>query len=358
MTGIFWRFWEFAGQHWKIFEKLKSAKSDSPVIQRDVLKFLGKVMNSVALSVYILLVASSYFSNKYVLSELGFRYPMVFQGWQTLVGFLVLRLLAYIPSSQTPTLTVVSIDKPGFVSLLPNFFLFTVSLIAGSRALSHLPVLVCICVSNTVPAGIYLLDNVSLKKSSVIQVISALVVLITSVPVLLSSDDDTEELESLMDSPKFWLVVHAFCVVAVNLHGRIADARFGAADRLFYSYIFSLVVLAPASLYLEEAFQALHFQPSRQIDFVVGSIFSAIVGVGVNLYGIRLKEDENFGKLHHASLALAALVSPALFSTSIPWWGWLCAGLNFMALIFVPTYMKKDDNQLGQPEQQLPTHAI
>ena len=66
---------------------------------------------------------------------------------------------------------VISIDRSGFVSLLPNFFLFTVSLIAGSRALSHLPILVCICVSNVVPACIYLLDNVSLKKSSVVKVV-------------------------------------------------------------------------------------------------------------------------------------------------------------------------------------------
>ena len=51
----------------------------------------------------------------------------------------------------------------------------------------------------------------------------------------------------------------------------------------------------------------------RQIDFVLGSIFSAIMGVGFNLYGIRLKEDENFGKLHHAALAIASLASPILF---------------------------------------------
>jgi len=315
-------------------------------------------MNWVAVSTYMFLVISSYFSNKYVLSTLGFRFPMVFQGWQTLVGFLILKLLAYVPSTTNPTLAVISIDKSGFVSLLPNFFLFTVSLIAGSRALSHLPILVCISVSNVVPASIYLLDNVSLKKSSVVQLISSFVVIATAVPILLSSADDTEKLESLMDSPKFWLVVHAFCVIAVNLHGRIADARYGAADRLFYCYVFSLVVLAPASLYLEEAFEALHFKPRRQIEFVVGSIFSALVGVGYNLYGIRLKEDENFGKLHHAALAVASLASPILFNIDIPWWAWLCAVFNFIALIFVPTYLKKDDNQLGQADQQLPTHTI
>ena len=62
-------------------------------------------MNAVAVSTYIFLVISSFFSNKYVLSTLGFRFPMVFQGWQTLVGFLILRLLAYIPSTTSPTLT-------------------------------------------------------------------------------------------------------------------------------------------------------------------------------------------------------------------------------------------------------------
>ena len=86
------------------------------------------------------------------------------------------------------SLTVISIDKSGFVSLLPNFFLFTVSLIAGSRALSHLPILVCISVSNVVPASIYLLDNVSLKKSSVVQLISSFVVIATAVPILLCAD--------------------------------------------------------------------------------------------------------------------------------------------------------------------------
>ena len=33
-----------------------------------------------------------------------------------------------------------------------------------------------------------------------------MVVIGTAVPILLASDDDTEELESLMDSSKFWLV--------------------------------------------------------------------------------------------------------------------------------------------------------
>lgn len=306
-------------------------------------------MNSLAAGVYLLLVLASFYSNKYVLTELGFQFPMVFQGWQTLVGFIVLRALAYIPSKAAPTLTVASIDKSGFVSLLPNFFLFTVMLIAGSKALSHIPVIVVVTVANIIPAAIYLLDNVALKKSSAIQVVSSVVVIAMAIPVLITAPDDLAEdhsVTSLMDSPKFWLVIHVFCAVAVTLHGRIADARFGTADRLFYSYVFSLVVLAPASLYLEEAFEALHFQPNRQLDFVIGSIFSAVVSVGLNIYGIRLKEDDTFGKVHHAALGITALLSAAIFATDLPWWGWLMVSLNLVALMLVPTHLKKDDNQL------------
>ena len=258
-------------------------------------------------------------------------------------------------------------DGSIFFFRLPNFFLFTVSLIAGSKALSNLPVIVCISVANVIPASIYLLDNLASKKSSVIQVACSVLVIVTAIPSLLSVpedpvEEDSERIPSLMESPKFWLVVHVFCSVAVALHGRIADARFGAADRLFYAYGFSLIVLAPASLYLEEAFQALHFQPSRQIDFVIGSIFSAVVGVGINLYGIRLKDDEHFGKVHHAALALTALLSGAMFTTDLPWWGWLTCVLNLIALILVPTHMKKDEGKIdgsGQSSSsELPTRVV
>ena len=43
-------------------------------------------------SVYLLLLAGSLFANKYVLSVLGFQFPMVFQGWQTLVGCLTFKV--------------------------------------------------------------------------------------------------------------------------------------------------------------------------------------------------------------------------------------------------------------------------
>ena len=41
---------------------------------------------------YFCLLTCSIFANKYVLSVLGFQFPMVFQGWQTLVGCIVFKV--------------------------------------------------------------------------------------------------------------------------------------------------------------------------------------------------------------------------------------------------------------------------
>jgi hypothetical protein len=118
----------------------------------------------------------------------------------------------------------------------------------------------------------------------------------------------------LMYGAKFWLCVHVGCGLALSLHTReFADQRYSFTDRLFYSYAFSLVVLLPASLYLEEAFEALHFRHRQQYDFVIGSLIAALVGVSLNVYQAKLKEDNpielekhnntifKFGLIHHTS---------------------------------------------------------
>jgi len=50
-------------------------------------------------------------------------------------------------------------------------------------------------------------------------------------------------------------------------------------DRQLYSYTFSLVVLAPASLYLEEAFEALHFQHRHQVIKKVSYFFQKFLTI-------------------------------------------------------------------------------
>jgi hypothetical protein len=70
---------------------------------------------------------------QYVLSVLKFTYPTVFQGWQTLVGVLILKYL-----TMKKQLDVTVLDKATAISLLPHCLYFLGAIVAGSKALAIL----------------------------------------------------------------------------------------------------------------------------------------------------------------------------------------------------------------------------
>jgi len=306
-------------------------------------------MNKVSALLYFLLLLTVYFSSKLVLTVLGFTYPMVFQGWQTLVGFVVFKVLQVgkvIPVASIP------LDRAGCISLLPNFLFFTAGIIAGSKALAYIPLYIFLAVSNTLPAAIFFFDNVLFPKKTSeattsgdytkLQICGAGIVIVTGIVILV-----LEPVLQFYTSPYFWLVVHIMCQAGHSLHGRIADARFNSVDRQYYSYIFSLVLLAPASLYLNEAFDALHYKELYQIMFIVGSAVSAVSGVCLHLYTSRLRSDHNFGRVHHLSVAATAVLSMAAFELSHARVASLvCAVVNLLALLVVPTHIAPEEEKI------------
>ncbi len=113
--------------------------------------------------------------------------------------------------------------------------------------------------------------------------------------------------------------------------------------------------------------------PSRYFSVRLGSSKSLLIvilraGYGWLVYPVlfclHFQEDEEFGKLHHISLAIVGLLSTAVFTNALPWWGYLAALLNLGALILVPTHMKKDDNNLNSTsslnssQEVLPTRVV
>lgn len=296
------------------------------------------------------LMTFSFFLNKYVLSVLGFQFPMVFQGWQTLVGFIVLKL------TNNPRCcfyyNVPTLDRSGFVSLLPNFLFFTTSIIAGSKALANISLVIFIAVTNAIPSAIHLFvdaDKIG-KNIKSVPLLASFFTLITSVAIFIYESKDNSLVFG--ESPYFWLLVHLICNVALSLHGRIADARYGPIDKLYYSYGFSLIVLAPASFYLEEAFQALNFQHRKQVRFIVGSILSAVAGVALNLYlshhhnkTTYVSKSLKYPPPHHVGSFFASILSIFAFEfkKSLPWWGWVILVLNHIVFLFVPSHLKADE---------------
>ena len=137
------------------------------------------------------------------------------------------------------------------------------------------------------------------------------------------------------------------CQAGHSLHGRIADARFNSVDRQYYSYIFSLVVLAPASLYLNEAFEALNYKEMYQIMFIVGSLVSAVSGVCLHLYTSRLRSDHNFGRVHHLSVAASALLSMLAFELSHSHVASIVLAVaSLLALLAVPTHIAPEEEKI------------
>ncbi|MEJ1281608.1 transmembrane protein 241 [Cricetulus griseus] len=78
---------------------------------------------------------ASHLTNKYVLSVLKFTYPTLFQGWQTLIGGLLLHV-----SWKLGWVEINSSLRSNVLAWLPASVLFVGIIYAGSRALSRLAV--------------------------------------------------------------------------------------------------------------------------------------------------------------------------------------------------------------------------
>eukprot|EP00070_Physeter_catodon_P029171 XP_028336065.1 transmembrane protein 241 isoform X6 [Physeter catodon] len=78
---------------------------------------------------------ASYLTNKYVLSVLKFTYPTLFQGWQTLIGGLLLHV-----SWKLGWAEINSSSRSDVLTWLPASVLFVGIIYAGSRALSRLAI--------------------------------------------------------------------------------------------------------------------------------------------------------------------------------------------------------------------------
>ncbi|XP_043227297.1 transmembrane protein 241-like isoform X2 [Amphibalanus amphitrite] len=258
------------------------------------------------LAVFFVCFCGSVYSNKYVLTSLHFTYPTIFQGWQTLFGLVFIKLVTLCSKQER----LYGLDKPGFLSLLPNFLFFTGSVVAGSKALADISVPIFLAVQNVTAALVYILDHAPrFKGASAVSLLGSAFLVITAALIVLLDLDMT-----FKDSPYFWLMTHIVCSSVQTLHGRVADARYSDIDRLYYSYLVSVIVLAPSSLYLEEAFLVLDFPYKSQADFLAGCLVSGISAVLLAIFSIHVQEVRCAASVHGAARSLAALGSVFLFS--------------------------------------------
>eukprot|EP00088_Acartia_fossae_P005092 TRINITY_DN12228_c0_g1_i11.p1 TRINITY_DN12228_c0_g1~~TRINITY_DN12228_c0_g1_i11.p1 ORF type:complete len:308 (-),score=47.88 TRINITY_DN12228_c0_g1_i11:238-1161(-) len=298
-------------------------------------------MNEVASAIYFVLFFGGICINKYVLSVLGFKYPTIFQGWQTLAALIIYKLLNVFKNASYP---ITPVDRAGFISILPGLLFYTTSLVANSKALADIPVCVYLAVQNALPASIFLFDRLYPSRTRVplppVQGLAAVIVMLTAIGLVIS-----ESSLEFQESGYFWLIVGIVCNAASTLHARIADARFKSWDRLYFSSVFSVIILAPASLYLEEAFQALQFRHDRQELFVTGCLASAILIACLNLYSTVLKEDDKFGLVQNCASGATAILSVWMFPSPLSTIQYILMMLNLVAVIPIPSPMNRDEDE-------------
>ncbi|XP_063244386.1 transmembrane protein 241-like isoform X1 [Bacillus rossius redtenbacheri] len=285
------------------------------------------------ISVYTFLFVSTIFVNKYVLSVLKFTYPTVFQGWQTFVAVVVLKIL-----SLRNKLDVTAFDRNAAISIIPHCFYFVGAIVAGSKALALLPVPVFVCVGNLSGACVFLVAGPSVDRG-LVTVTAGLLTLGTAVSIVV-----LDVSLPFADSGYSWLLAHVAFVMAQVFHARDFSSRYTDMDRLYYSSIFSVVVLAPSSLYLEEAFSALHFQHRRQLRFYAGCALSGLLGVATQLWAARARSEQWSGPARGLAQAVACCLYVPVFGASDVAAGlWPFVAANLAAGVFVPTGLAQDD---------------
>nr|XP_058896861.1 transmembrane protein 241 isoform X6 [Kogia breviceps] len=144
---------------------------------------------------------ASYLTNKYVLSVLKFTYPTLFQGWQTLIGGLLLHV-----SWKLGWAEINSSSRSDVLTWLPASVLFVGIIYAGSRALSRLAIPVFFTLHNVAEVIICGHQKCFQKeKTSPAKICSALF-LLAAAGCLPFNDSQFDP------DGYFWAVIHLFCV--------------------------------------------------------------------------------------------------------------------------------------------------
>ncbi|XP_057645208.1 transmembrane protein 241 isoform X3 [Chionomys nivalis] len=180
---------------------------------------------------------ASHLTNKYVLSVLKFTYPTLFQGWQTLIGGLLLHM-----SWKLGCVEINSSLRSNVLAWLPASVLSVGIIYAGSRALSRLAVPVFFILHNVAEVLICGYQKCVWKeKTSPTKICSALF-LVAAAGCLPFQD-------AQFDADGYsWAVVHLFCVGAYRiLRKSQKPSMLSDIDQQYLNYIFSVALLAVAS---------------------------------------------------------------------------------------------------------------
>ncbi|KAM7071151.1 UDP-N-acetylglucosamine transporter TMEM241 isoform 3-T3 [Acridotheres tristis] len=228
---------------------------------------------------FCLFYLASSFTNKYVLSVLQFTYPTLFQGWQTLVGGLLLHI-----SWKLGWVEINLCSRSEILSWLPASVLFVGIIYAGSRALSRLPIPMFLTVHNAaevITCGFQ--KFVQKEQTSHLKVCSVLFLLAAAVCLPLC---DTQ-----FDANGYlWALIHLICVV--------------------------IWTNSTSTMYSGDLFSALDFPFLYFYRFHSSCCASGLLGFFLMLHAVKLKSSTTSGQYaawNFLAKVITASLSPLFF---------------------------------------------
>ncbi|XP_075388705.1 UDP-N-acetylglucosamine transporter TMEM241 isoform X1 [Tenrec ecaudatus] len=222
---------------------------------------------------------ASYLTNKYVLSVLKFTYPTLFQGWQTLIGGLLLHV-----SWKLGWVEINSNSRSDVFAWLPASVLFVGLIYAGSRALSRLTIPVFLTLHNGAEAIVCGYQKCFQKeKTSPVKTCSALFLLAAA--GFLPFNDSHFDPDGY-----FWAIIHLFCVGVYKMRRMPQKPSvLSDIDQQYLNYIFSAVLLAFASHPTGDLFSALEFPFLSFYRFHSSCWASGFLGFFLMISTVKLK---------------------------------------------------------------------
>ncbi|XP_058995289.1 transmembrane protein 241 isoform X2 [Mustela lutreola] len=222
---------------------------------------------------------ASYLTNKYVLSVLKFTYPTLFQGWQTLVGGLLLHV-----SWKLGWAEINSSSRSDVWTWLPASVLFVGIIYAGSRALSKLAIPVFLTLHNV--AEVILCGHQKCfrkEKTSPAKICSALF-LLAAAGCLPFNDPQFDP------GGYFWAVIHLICVGAYKILQKVRKpSALSDIDQQYLNYMFSVVLLGLASHPTGDLFSVPDFPFLYFYRFHGSCCASGLLGFFLMLSTMKLK---------------------------------------------------------------------
>lgn len=279
---------------------------------------------------YCILFMATIFVNKYVLSVLKFQYPTIFQGWQTLVGFVVISLL--VTSRHLPRL-MENTTRVDLAMWLPGMLFFVCSIYSGSRALAKMSIPVYLSLHNIVTVILCTCQLALYKQLTSLYSYIMLMTLVISAVFTGVFDPDFSS-ESYV-----WMCVHVLSSGAYGIYSKVMKGRLKLSlhDKIYCNYLYSVIVLVPCSYLLGDTVEVKKYPYLYFSKFYIGCIMSGVFGTFLSLSNIRLvdikTDKEQLANIHGIAKLLTALVSLLFFDVTLTTTNVLWITVNLVAAI-------------------------